>query len=392
VTQIGFASPLQCALLFILPSLCLLCACHSNPLLSSTQKFPDNSVDKLVAPHVQAAPPLELTDSSKAGASAQPIVSLGDSHSPRFSAAGNRLLFTSRSRPNHTQLQVYVLDFGGMIERRLTFHDGSDFGPAWESENRFYFASSTDEIKDTPQAINKLMRAYYPDGVKTEERSKPVLADADITEIYLQSLDGRKIERLTESPGFDGDVDFDPIKKRLVFSTSRIKAVSHLFLSQGSRSTQLTTGDSSDRSPRFAPDGKSIVWVQTTLAKGESESLIQILDLTKKNQISVLVSNPAGMTGRNLDPTWNPAGDAVVFASNRNKSGLSAHYNLYSISRDGRCLKQLTNASLDLREPAFRPDGRQIAFTSERGGVSQIYLMDYRPPADCLVAPTTSSH
>jgi len=49
---------------------------------------------------------------------------------------------------------------------------------------------------------------------------------------------------------------------------------------------------------------------------------------------------------------------------------------IYSACPDGSDLKQLTNSAGEDVEPAWSPDGTQIAFSSSRGGSNQIFIMN----------------
>ena len=49
---------------------------------------------------------------------------------------------------------------------------------------------------------------------------------------------------------------------------------------------------------------------------------------------------------------------------------------IYSMDANGDNLLQLTDHPAFDRQPAASPDGRRIAFTSERGGTPDLYVMD----------------
>jgi len=62
----------------------------------------------------------------------------------------------------------------------------------------------------------------------------------------------------------------------------------------------------------------------------------------------------------------------IVFASDR--AGES--YQVYSMDAEGRNLKRLTTNHATERCPRFSPDGRRIAFISDRQGPPRICIMD----------------
>ena len=79
------------------------------------------------------------------------------------------------------------------------------------------------------------------------------------------------------------------------------------------------------------------------------------------------------------DPAWSPDGRRIAFSSNRD----SAHGNSYEIDHeiyvmnaDGTGVVQLTDNSDGDGRPAWSPDGRRIAFNSNRDGDREIYVMN----------------
>ena len=73
-------------------------------------------------------------------------------------------------------------------------------------------------------------------------------------------------------------------------------------------------------------------------------------------------------------PTWSPDGRKIAFHSQR----LFAHgtrNHIYVITAEGEELERLTGEG-DNGFPAYSPDGAKIAFASTRDGDSHIYLMD----------------
>ena len=80
-----------------------------------------------------------------------------------------------------------------------------------------------------------------------------------------------------------------------------------------------------------------------------------------------LTSDP----GADLQPSWSPDGEKIVFASDR-----AGNREIYVMNRDGSNAERLTdNPALDYL-PAFSPDGKRIAFVSTRSGNADIYVMN----------------
>ena len=65
----------------------------------------------------------------------------------------------------------------------------------------------------------------------------------------------------------------------------------------------------------------------------------------------------------------------IAFARSAAPGDDGANYEIYTVAEDGTDLRRLTNNGVEDQTPAFSPDGRWIAFTRIRNGVSQIFVM-----------------
>ena len=78
------------------------------------------------------------------------------------------------------------------------------------------------------------------------------------------------------------------------------------------------------------------------------------------------------------EPDVSPDGRWVAFASDRGEP--DGRYSLYRLSLAGGVPERLsTPASGDDRQPVYSPDGRWIAFRSTRGGTSDLWIRDAAP-------------
>jgi TolB protein len=74
---------------------------------------------------------------------------------------------------------------------------------------------------------------------------------------------------------------------------------------------------------------------------------------------------------RETDPAWSPDGRTLAFTSDR-----AGNPEIYTMSADGSGVTRLTTDAAADYEPAWSPDGRRIAFASTRSGNAEIYVMN----------------
>ncbi len=117
----------------------------------------------------------------------------------------------------------------------------------------------------------------------------------------------------------------------------------------------------------WSPDGKMISY---SLSSREGDVLRQLIFTTNAdggNQRPIR-EEPGG---RDLMPVFSPDGREVVFSSNR-----GGNWDIYIIGVDGENPRQITFSENFDSSPDWSPDGRQIAYESKRDGNWQIYLLD----------------
>jgi Tol biopolymer transport system component len=105
----------------------------------------------------------------------------------------------------------------------------------------------------------------------------------------------------------------------------------------------------------WSPDGKYLAFA----AKRGARDDIVIVDVERNKQVQRIEVKLSGVT----TPAWSPDGQQLVFTGY--DGGLS---DLFIVSRDGERLRRLTQDKFADLHPVWSPDGKTIAFATDRGG------------------------
>lgn len=116
----------------------------------------------------------------------------------------------------------------------------------------------------------------------------------------------------------------------------------------------------------ISPDGQKIA---LSLWRRGGYQDIYLLDASSGDLIPITQDKDA-----DLDPTWSPDQQYIVFSSDR--GGI---YNLYAYRLVDKAFFRATNVVSGAFEPAVSPDGRQIAFTSYSNAGYDVHLIDFTP-------------
>lgn len=159
---------------------------------------------------------------------------------------------------------------------------------------------------------------------------------------------------------------FEPV---IAFATNRTGNFEIYVLHPGSQGMRnVTRHPGQDMAPAIGPRGL-LAWASNRDGNWE----IYVGDIYGRN-VRRLTVHP----GTDFGPTWTPDGQRVAFSSDRDSpSGSpSIDMDIFAMNVNRTGLIQLTNAPGQQRQPAWSPDGSNIAFSSDEGGRSSIWTME----------------
>jgi len=134
--------------------------------------------------------------------------------------------------------------------------------------------------------------------------------------------------------------------------------------------TRLTTGW--HLVPSWSPDGKELAFV--------GDGTIQLIDLSTGETRPLEIDGlPRAQVS---DPTWSPLGESLVFVNAAQDKGRGGAGRLWEVSREGGIASLVGGIDLDVRGPAFSPDGSRLAFfAQDSASLYQLWVtgLDRRP-------------
>jgi TolB protein len=257
---------------------------------------------------------------------------------------GERELFTSKivftsNRDGNDEL--YMMDYDGHNQTRVTFNKIQDYMPAWSSDGQkiaytsyrnnragLYILNPFEgEIAEVVNKGTSFAPTFSPDGKKlafcsTLEEGNP--------EIYVATSEGKKIKRLTFNKAIDTAPSWSPTSREIAFTSDRGGTPQiYIMDAEGSNVRRISFGGSYHDAPAWSPAGDRISYV----SRVDNIFDIYVMNLRTEQVVKLTESN-----ARNESPSWSPDGRHLVFSSN-----LTGTIQLYTIDYDGSNLRRLTS-------------------------------------------------
>ena len=245
--------------------------------------------------------------------------------------------------------EVYVVDYDGANEQRITNSRDLNSNPTWAGDARgiAYSAYRRNGAPDimlsliTTGVLQNLTKgrfrdgaylpAYSPDGKQVAFTATAEGASAQ--DIYVMNADGSNWRRITTHPDIDTTPTWSPSGTQIAFVSDRTgRPQIYIMNADGSGVRRLPIPDAEADHPTWAPAPFNEIAYYARTGSGYD---IKIHELATGQTRQITFSE-----GSNESPAYSPSGRHLAFTSSRG-SGL---YQVYTIGRDGNGLRQVTRS------------------------------------------------
>jgi len=252
--------------------------------------------------------------------------------------------------------QIFVMNVDGSERQRLTFTNNEDITPIWSPDGRWVAYVSK-------RGENReIMVMPAPDVLGT--------AGIEANRLSPEQYETRAIN-ITRHPSNDWTIAWSPDSTQIAFSSNRAGYWQVFVARADGTATYPITSDGVNRlSPVWSPDYKAMAYS----AKRENNWDIYVMPAPGSDGQGAKPEQERRLTsaeGNDLSPVYSPDGRRIAFESNRD-----GNTEIYVMNADGSNQRNVSNfpGAAD-HGPVWSPDGRQIMFYSNRAGNWDIFVM-----------------
>jgi eukaryotic-like serine/threonine-protein kinase len=259
------------------------------------------------------------------------LLTAGDAIQPNWSPQRRRVAYWGIHRGG--QRDIWTIAASGGKPVPVTDDTALDWNPVWSPDGRYlYFAS------DRGGQMNLWRVPVEEASGQVQGAPEPVTTPATYSGYISFARDGRRLVYAESSYQINlQEVGFDPVRKRVVGAPRWI-----------TRGARVATHQ------HISPDGQWLVF--NSLGDRQEDLFVMRRDGSGLRQ---LTNDPF----KDRTPRWSPDGRHIIFFTDR-----TGRYELWQINPDGREAKQLTwTTGAGINISHWSPDGRAILCSLQKG-------------------------
>jgi TolB protein len=239
--------------------------------------------------------------------------------------------------------EVYVGDYDGANQLRVTANRRLNLNPAWSPDGRSITYTSYTRVvpqilvsnvylgtKDTltDEKSQSFMPVYSPDGSRICFMSD---RDGGQMDLYVMNRDGSNVRRLTTHPAADSTPTWSPTGTQIAFTSDRSGSPQIWVMdADGLNARRLTFSESWADRATWSPAPYNEIAYAGRSGPGFD---IKIYDVAT-GQTHVITDG----AGSNESPAFSPNGRHIAFTSTR-----AGKVQIFTIARDGKDLRRITS-------------------------------------------------
>ncbi len=311
---------------------------------------------------------------------------------PRFSPDGKWIAFSSDRNGN---LDVFIIPSGGGTAKQLTSHSADDTVLGWTPDGRGVLFSSNRGEDFMPQLYvvsvdggmpwkagtdMGIQASYSPDGKRIAYNQKGQVywrkyyRGAYQTDVMVMDIATKRFTRLTDFDGLDSWPMWSSDGSIYFVSDRDGNGLTNIWRvpDDGGKADRVTSFKSGDvRWPSISADGKVIVF--------EHDFGIWKLDVASR-KVTPIHLDIAAETEENATEivSFSSQADDYDLAPSSRRIAFSIHGEIFTAPVEDGDIKQLTESSARDRNVDYSPDGKSLAYISDRSGREELYVT----PAD----------
>ena len=243
---------------------------------------------------------------------------------------------------NRNIKEIYISDYDGENQRRVTVGKTLNIAPRWSPDGRSIaytsyrrgganifisniFQGTLDEVTKGDKVGENWLPAWSPDGTRVAFSST---RDGN-PEIYVANRDGSNVRRITNHPSIDITPTWSPTGTQIAFTSDRSGTPQIYVVGSDGLNVSKRSSDGYCDRPTWSPAPYNEIAYSSRSGPGFD---IRVIDLAT-GQSTALTNGE----GTNESPAYSPNGRHIVFTSTR-----AGKVQVFTMARDGKNVRQIT--------------------------------------------------